>query len=261
MLAFSAITPHPPFLIPGVGKDKINKIKKTQSAMEKLARDFELAKTETVIIISPHGELMENAFTINTSPEFTAHFKEFGDLETELNFKGDVGFAYSIKEALETKFDIQMIADKEIDHGVSVPASILLKNNPDMKIIPFGYCSKNIKEHFELGQKIAEIIHGSEKRVAVIASGDLSHCVSEKSPVKKNPVCKNFDKEIVEFIKNKDIEKILNFDEKTINDAHECGLKSIIILMGILTDQNVNPEILSYESPLGIGYLVCSFQD
>ena len=44
-----------------------------------------------------------------------------------------------------------------------------------------------------------------------------------------------------------------------IDDAHECGLRSILILQGILSKIKHDPKMLSYEHPLGIGYLVMNF--
>ena len=260
MLVFSAITPHPPILIPAIGQDSLSKIKKTQYAMQELSNDFFVAKPETAIIISPHGNLMQQAFTINTAPQITANFKNFGDLETKLKFKNDIGLAYQIKETLETKIPIQMISDENLDHGASVPLFYLTKNLPDAKIIPFGYSGLNLNSHFKLGQNLAEIIHNSKKRIAIIASGDLSHTLTQTAPAGYNPNGKKFDKQLIALIQKRQAKKILNLDEKLILSAKECGFKSILILLGILSEHNYKPQILSYEGPFGVGYLVANFE-
>jgi AmmeMemoRadiSam system protein B len=260
MLSFSAITPHPPMLIPAVGRDNLSQIKKTQQAMQEVTEDFYASQPESVIVISPHGQLMENAFTINMSPNFTADFKQFGDLETKLRFKGDVGLIHQIKESLETSLPIQMVSNLELDHGVSVPLYYLTQNMPKIKIVPMGYSFLNNQTHFELGQKLAEIIHQHQKRIAVVASGDLSHCLTSDAPAGYNPQGKKFDKQLVKLIKQKDINSILNLDQELVKQAMECGLKSVIILMGILSHRDYQIEILSYEWPFGVGYLVSSFK-
>jgi len=260
MLVFSAITPHPPILVPSIGQDSLEQIQKTKTAMEKLADDFYSAKPETVILISPHGQLMEKAFTLNTAPEMFVNFKQFGDMETKLEFKGDTALAYSIKEAVETKLSMQMIAEENLDHGAGVPLFYLLNNLPQVKVITLGYSLQDYEEHFKLGSELAEVFHSSPKKIAIVASGDLSHRLIEGAPAGFSPSGKKFDKKLVELIKNKKTDEILKLDKDLIDEAAECGLRSIIILLGLLSEYNYIPDVLSYEGPFGVGYLVCNFE-
>ena len=71
---------------------------------------------------------------------------------------------------------------------------------------------------------------------------------------------KEFDGKLIEFLKNKDIDGILNMDPDLVEEAGECGYRSIIILLGVLNGLNWQPEILSYEGPFGVGYLVANFK-
>jgi len=48
-------------------------------------------------------------------------------------------------------------------------------------------------------------------------------------------------------------------DAELIERAGECGLRPSIMLLGALDGLKVKPEILSYEGPFGVGYLVASF--
>ena len=61
-------------------------------------------------------------------------------------------------------------------------------------------------------------------------------------------------------MKKKDIEGILSLDPEFVEEAGECGYRSIIILLGILKNLNWEPEIISYEGPFGVGYLVANFK-
>ena len=49
-------------------------------------------------------------------------------------------------------------------------------------------------------------------------------------------------------------------DKKLIYDAGECGLKSILILEGIMDKIRYTPRLFSYEGPFGVGYLVMNFE-
>jgi len=45
-------------------------------------------------------------------------------------------------------------------------------------------------------------------------------------------------------------------------EAGECGLRSFCFLLGILEASGIDwqPEILAYEGPFGVGYLVANFK-
>ena len=260
MLVFSAIIPHSPLLIPIINKNSEDKLKKTKQAIEKIVHNFYSAQPETIIIFSPHSKLMKNSFTVNISDKFYSSFKKFGDLETAETYQGDIAFAYQIKEFLEAKEPLQIINYPELDYGISIPLYFLLKEKKDVKIIPFGHSSLDLKRHFELGKKISEIIHQSNKRIAILASSDLSHNSNETSSADSYKNRKKFDKQLIELIEKKDNDGILKFNPNFIENANQCGLESIVILLGILNEQNYTPKISSYESPFGVGYLVSNFE-
>ncbi len=257
MLVFSAITPHPPILIPTIGQENTKKLKKTSQAMRDLAEEFYAASPEVVILIASHENLLDKAFTLNTSPEYHVNFKEFGDLETELTFSGDIGLSHQIKESVETKIPLQMFNQQNLEHSYGVPLYFLqpaeelihpkssIKN---IKIIPLGCSNLNNSQHFEFGQALANLIYKSDKRIAIIASANLA-----------DSSAKNFDQELINSLKQKNHSEIIKTHLPENDSDISTGLKSILILLGILSEQNYTLQILSYENPLGTGYLVCNF--
>jgi len=70
MLTFAAITPHPPILIPSIGKENTKRIQKTSEAMEELEKKLHAAKPDTIIVISPHGAILPDAFSVNLNPQY-----------------------------------------------------------------------------------------------------------------------------------------------------------------------------------------------
>src|SRR3989338_7713219 len=101
-LVFAAMTPHPPVLIPEIGKDNLKKIEKTEAAMKKLEQEFYAAKPESVVVISPHGQIFADDFNIKLSSGYSANFKEFGDFGVELKFKSDYMSNQEIRAADES---------------------------------------------------------------------------------------------------------------------------------------------------------------
>lgn len=259
-IVFSAIVPHSPILIPVIGKENINQLKATSDSYFKLEQDLYASQAETIIIISPHGHLQKESFTINLSPEFKGNFKEFGDLTAKLNLSGDISLAYKIKEKLETKIPLQLISESDLDHGALVPLYLLTQHLPKIKIIPLYYSGLDLAAHYNFGQMIKGKLLNSDVRVAIIASGDLSHKLSKNAPAGYNPKGKKFDKKLIASLLKKQTEEIIKFKPELIAAAGECGLKSIIILLGILEGMKYEPQLLSYEFPFGVGYLTINFK-
>jgi len=259
-IVFSAIVPHSPILIPAIGKENRDQLKATVAAYLKLEQDLYAAQPETIIIISPHGPLEEKTFVLNLSPEFTGDFTEFGDAVTKFSISGDVGLAHKIREQLETTSPLKLASEIKLDHGALVPLYLLTEHLKQIKIIPLYYSGLSLAEHFEFGQKLKEELLGDSTRVAIIASGDLSHRLNKNAPGGYSPKGKKFDNKLIENLKNKQTDEIVKLSPKLITEVAECGLKSIVIMLGILKGIKYEPQLLSYEAPFGVGNLVMNFK-
>lgn len=261
-IVFSAITPHPPVLIPEIGKDNFKKLTKTEAAFKKLEQELYIAKPDSLVIISPHGQVLEDAFNINLSADYGAGFKEFGDFAIELKFKSDYLSIQEIRAADETQKAVPIIltSSPELDHGFGVPLYYLTQHLKDIPIIPIVYSALDLPQHFAFGQFLHRQLAKINKRFALIASGDLSHCLTKDAPGGYSKQGAVFDKKLVELVKKGDISGVLKLDKKLIQEAGECGLRSIVILLGVIESMNFNPEVLSYEGPFGVGYLVANFK-
>jgi aromatic ring-opening dioxygenase LigB subunit len=260
MLVFSAICPHPPILIPTIGKDNIKEIKSTVEAMKKLEQELYAAKPEVIVIISPHGEMIPDAFSINLNIDYKAKFEEFGDFTTTMEFKSSSLLALKIKERVENDLPIVLSSSANLDHGSAVPLFYLTKHLKDIEIIPICYSFLDYDKHFKFGQLLKKEIAKSDKRVAVIASGDLSHALTKDAPAGYSLKGQEFDNNLMALLKRKDIPGILKMKPKSIEDAAECGFRSFAILLGIIEEYKFEVEVLSYEGPFGVGYMVANFK-
>ena len=261
MLTFASLCPHSPLLVPTIAKKNPDKLKNTIKAFEELEKNFSASQPETVIIITPHGLVYEDAFSINLCDQYQGDFEEFGEFSSHLEFKADPLLANVIKiKSQDKKFSLTLDTCQKLDHGVSVPLSLLTTHYKNIKLLPLSYALLDLKTHFEFGQLLKEAIQENTKQVAVVASGDLSHRLTSESPAGFAKEGALFDEAVREAIKNKNLATLFNLDQTIIDQAQECGLKPLVTLLGILHGLNYDPEILSYESPLGIGYLTCNFK-
>ncbi len=259
-LVFAAITPHPPLLIPAVGKELVKSLTKTKEALEKLEEDIYLSHPDIIITISPHGTCFKDAFTINVCPEYETDMREFGDLTTKLKFKGEMNLSSKLREAGKIKhIEATMISEKNLDHGVTVPLYFLTQHLPNISLLPLSYCDSDRKTHLDFGYLIKEQIMNSNKRVAVIASGDLSHALTTDAPAGYNPAGEKFDEKIIELFSTNNLTGMINLDEELRIGASECGFRAFLIMMGILRDVKYEFKQYSYEKPFGVGYLTANF--
>jgi len=154
-----------------------------------------------------------------------------------------------------------LISAPHPDWGFNVPLFFLAKDFKG-EIKTYLIDAESPTFYFEQGKKIYKSeISNLKSKIAIIASGDLSHCLKEDGPYGFHPDGPKFDKDLIDALKEKNIEKILKLDD-LYPGAGECGLRSFCFMLGILEESGINyqPEILSYEGPFGVGYLVANFK-
>lgn len=258
-ISFAAIVPHSPVLIPKIGKENIVRLEATIGAYNQLALELEKIKPDTIIVISPHGPMQHDSFTMNLCPQFNADFENFGDFSTKMSWKGDIGLTHRIREKLETKSPLQLISEEKLDHGTSIPLFLLTQKIPETKIIPLYYSGLDIDAHFHFGKLFGDEVISRKEHIAIIASGDLSHRLADNAPAGYSPKGKKFDKKLIELLHKNKLNDLTGINHNDAVEAGECGLKSILILAGALEGIKHKPQLLSYEFPFGVGYLCMNF--
>ncbi|MBI2444424.1 MAG: MEMO1 family protein [Candidatus Magasanikbacteria bacterium] len=259
-LAFAAITPHPPLLLPTIGANQADKLTATRNALARLEEELYLAKPNLLIIISPHGNLLEDAFTVNAAPELETDLRDFGDLTTRLTFKGTADLPHRIRGAAKAEgIPTVLISERRLDYGAGVPLYFLTPHLSGITIIPLGFSRLDYKTHFTFGTLLKETIMKSNKRVALIASADLSHALSSEAPAGFAAAGSTFDATVQECLATGNTTALLQLDPAAVQPAAECGLRSILILLGALRHVNYTYEAYAYEAPFGVGYLTANF--
>ncbi|OGL66489.1 AmmeMemoRadiSam system protein B [Candidatus Uhrbacteria bacterium RIFCSPHIGHO2_01_FULL_63_20] len=260
MLSFAAFTPHSPLIVPSVGRDARNRMSSTIQAMCRLEEELYSAMPETVIVISSHSIQFPNAFSVNLHDEYTASLAEFGDLSAPVCFRPDLGLIDSMQRALRRGgIPLSLNSTHALDHGTSVPLLLLASRLKDVRVIPISYSGLGPKEHFAFGRTLKEVVMCSPRRIAVIASGDLSHALSSDAPAGYRAEGAVFDELVSQSVSNVSAAKLLSASPELVEAASDCGYRPLLVLFGLLDHMNVRPEILSYEAPFGVGYMVAQF--
>ena len=261
-IVFGCVMPHPPLLISDIGRGQEQAIIATIKALDKLAQELTDQRPELALLVSPHGHAHYDAMGVLTAPACRGDLRTWGSREPEYRFDNDLNFVQLLQEeAQNSGIPLKSIGEKhyELDHGALVPLRHLKKAVKDIPLVPLTFSCLPLASHFGFGQVIGRAAQRSGKRVAFIASGDLSHKLIPSAPAGYSLQGKVFDEKLVTALGQFDTETVLNLDPDLIDEAGECGLRSIVIMLGALEGLQVKPEVFSYEGPFGVGYLVASF--
>ncbi len=258
-----ALLPHSPLLIDEIGKENKEALKTTENAYNKIIADIKEKDVETIIIISQHGNILEDSFSLAIAPEFNISFDQFSCFKKREKLKCDIVLADKILEFIANDFPFEPRPMSKLDHGSAIPLELLTTENKNIKVLPI-YCAQNLdwNTHYDFGFKLKEFINKQAEKIAIIASGDLSHRLSINSPGGYSPKGVKFDNKIIQYLSNSQTvkDKILKLDPENVKEAKECVIKPLLILLGIVSD-NYNGKQLAYQNDFGVGYLSFLFKN
>lgn len=263
------LMPHPPLIIPTIGKGEEKTIQNTINSCEKIGKEISDLKPETIVIITPHGTMFSDAIAISNEKTISGDLRNFRDFETNMVADIDMDFNNELLNickseniaaaAVDSKLLRRFNKDYELDHGSMIPMYFINKYYNNYKLVHITYSILSDIDLYKFGMAIKKAAENLNKNIVVIASGDLSHRLTKDGPYEYSPQGANFDKTLIENLKNGDVLSVFNMDKCMVEEAGECGLRSLYILLGSMEGNNINGELLSYEGPFGVGYGVMKF--
>ena len=229
LLAAYAV-PHPPLIVPAVGRGQEAAIADTIAAYREVARHVAAHRPDLIVITSPHAPLYRDGFFIADTPEETGSLAAFGQPDERVTTRTDLPFAQDVTARLHRRGIPSAGAPAsmaDIDHGTFVPLHFLEEtiNLDSVTVVRMGLSGLSEADHRFLGRAITEAARALGRRCVLVASGDMSHKLKEDGPA-------------------------------------ECGLRSFQIMAGALeaTGEPFASVLLSYEEPFGVGYAVAAFE-
>ena len=265
------LMPHPPLIIPEVGRGQEKVIQKTIDACNKIGEEIGELKPETVVIITPHGTMFSDALAISNEEYIKGNFTQFRDFETYIEGSIDKEFNEKLIDicneknipvlGVDSKILKKFNREYELDHGAMIPMYFINKFYKDYKIVHVTYAKLNDIELYKFGMAIKESAKELNKKIVFIASGDLSHKLKEDGPYEYSPEGAKFDKALLDNLEKGDVLSIFNMDKYMVKCAGECGLRSVFIMLGAMEGEEAKGKLLSYEGPFGVGYGVMSFNN
>jgi AmmeMemoRadiSam system protein A len=256
-LVFSGIAPHPPIMVPEVGRESTAEVRRSIEAMAELTERLIVSGATSVILISPHAPLESDSFVAYNGSEIYGDFANFHAPETSVAASVDHELLAAItKAAAAENYQVSNLPEIEIDHGTAVPLYFLLRNGWQGSVVALGYSFLSNDDHLRFGACIKRAVDSVKRRVGFIASGDLSHRLAPRAPAGFNPHAHLFDERVVAALDGNNPREIVEIDYDLRKLAGECGYRSMLVAIGAGTGLATSCEVLNYEAPFGVGYLV-----
>jgi AmmeMemoRadiSam system protein A len=137
-----------------------------------------------------------------------------------------------------------------------VPLYFLQRNGWQGRVVVLGYSFLSNEDHVRFGSCIGKAIRDVGRPMALIASGDLSHRLKPEAPAGYNPTAYIFDDEVVDALRSNNPERIVRMNPGLREIAGECGYRSMLVALGATRELPLACDVLSYEAPFGVGYMV-----
>ena len=256
------MVPHPPMIVPAVGKGSESQVEPTAQAYERVAGEVAKLMPDTIIITSPHSIMYADYFHISPGGKASGSFARFRAPGVRFTERYDTDLIKRICEiADEQGFPAGTLGerDPELDHGTMVPLWFIRNVYSGGKIVRIGLSGLPLTDHYRLGQIIAKAAEDTGTRAVLIASGDLSHKLQEDGPYGFAPEGPEYDARIMDVCRRAAFGELFDFDETFCDKAAECGHRSFVIMAGAFDGRSVRSEALSHQDVTGVGYGICTF--
>ena len=255
--------PHPPLIIPEVGRGQEQNIQATADSYERIGRQVASQKPDVLVVISPHSVSYADYLHISPGSQAQGDFGSFGAPDIVVQTLYDQDFANQLCAHAEYHgIPAGFLGEKDpaLDHGTMIPLYFIQKYAGYIPIVRISISGLSYQLHYQLGQCICQTAAAAGKRTVILASGDLSHKLREDGPYGFSMDGLLFDEKICNIFSKGDFSALLGIDEEFCEAAAECGHRSFVIMAGALDGWNVESKLLSYQGPFGVGYAAAAFR-
>ena len=256
------MVPHPPMIVPDVGRGSEAQIAETTAAYEEIAEEIAQLKPDTIVITSPHSIMYADYFHISPGESAKGSFSDFGARKVSFEEEYDIELRDMIVRLAQAEdFPAGTLGerDKRLDHGTMVPLWFIRRHYQDFKLVRIGLSGLPLTDHYKLGKMIREAADRLGRRIVIVASGDLSHKLQDYGPYGFAPEGPEYDRRIMDVCSRAAFGELFDFDETFCEKAAECGHRSFVIMAGAFDGLAVRARELVHQDVTGVGYGICTF--
>ena len=259
----AVMVPHPPILLPEVGRGEEKKIAASDRAYREAAAFIAALRPDTLILSSPHAEMYADYFHISPGRGARGDMGQFRAPQLRFDVSYDTAFTEALSELADREgFPAGPLGRRNaaLDHGTMIPIYYVNQCFTDYRLVRIGLSGLPLSDHYRLGQMVQRVAEELDRRVVFIGSGDLSHKLLEAGPYGYVPEGPAYDERIMDVMGRAAFDELLDFGESFCEKAAECGHRSFCIMAGALDGKSVEAQSLSHEGTFGVGYGICTYR-
>lgn len=257
---FGIVSPHPPIFVPAVGGEEAHTAQSSLDGLHAAGAALADFKPDVIVLMSPHAPAASDAFVIDISARLTGTLGQFGD-DHVYSWPGDPDLANLILQVAQSDGLPLVPRDVDsrlrpswLDHASIVPLSFI-EPTGSVPIVVLSLSYLGYDAHRLLGEIVRAASDRLDRRVAFLASGDMSHRLKPGAAAGYSPRGAELDAAILERVASGNLRALMSLDPNLVDAGGECGLRSIVTLGGFAGEDPVPTHVLAYEGPWGVGYL------
>ncbi|SEG88791.1 Aromatic ring-opening dioxygenase, catalytic subunit, LigB family [Thermomonospora echinospora] len=247
-LVFAGGCSHVPDLLARPEIDPADAVERLTDGYRRLAERLAAADPEVLLVTADchFQSFRTGAFVIGTGASHTGSMEFFKRPDLDLTLTGDPEFAQAMVDAVRAEgMEVEESDRIDLDHGLIVPLRQLLPR-PDLPVIPIITQPARSFSPFgarAFGQVLRTVVESRGRRVAMLATGGLSHWLD---PGRFGGVDVEFDTYILEMLQAGRGNDLGNLEPYPLLDHGQYEFLNWLIMLG-LAGPGVRGEVLAYE--------------
>jgi|GEM_PF-5436638 len=174
-IKFAAISPHPPIIVPEIGRGREREAQATLDALAQVAQELQTQAPKTVVLIATHGPLRPASFVVLGAPYAEGDFAQWSAPSIHLRFDVDEEAVQAIvQEARGLPLEQIGHWNGGLDWSCTVPLYHLRSSLEGVRLVFLSISFLSPRQHFALGQAARRALDRLGSPAAIIASADLS---------------------------------------------------------------------------------------
>jgi aromatic ring-opening dioxygenase catalytic subunit (LigB family) len=247
-LVFAGACSHVPDLLARPEIDDPQAIERLRAAYSRLAADLRAAKPDVVITTTDchFQSFRSGAFVVGEAQSHSGSMVFFKRPDLNLELRGDPELAREIvRQMRELGLEVESAPEVELDHGLIVPLKLVLPA-ADTPVIPVVTQPARTFSPYgarAFGQALRGVIEQGDKRVALLATGGLSHWLD---PGKFGFIDKDFDAYILDLLRTGRGLDLANLEPYPLLSHGQYEILNWIIMLAAV-GPGVRGDIYAYE--------------
>jgi 3,4-dihydroxyphenylacetate 2,3-dioxygenase len=234
--------------------------------MKKASKQLYVAKPDVVVLVSCHWLSTFHHF-VDVTPQHEGNLTAFECPElisdVPYHYPGDHDLANElVKAGQEAGLQVTGVNDPTYvwDYGTVVPLRYLVPNE-DIPVIDLAVTwAASLEETFKWGQQIGKVLKNTNKRVAFVASGALSHRLVRGPDKMPSRMEQSLDNQFIDYLNNSDFGSALDMLPQYSRAAGvEAGGRHLAMMFGVLEGQ-YKADYLGYAQSSGSGNAIMTFR-